>query len=123
VLLAPAVDFASGRDGWLTAAELQQWRATGWREVLHHACGRAVPLHYGFYEDGRRFDAFAARFDTPTIVFQGDRDTVVSPTRVSEWAAPRPNVRIRLLSDDHRLQAHIDTIWTESAALFGIPTK
>ncbi len=123
VLLAPAVDFASGRDGWLTAAELEHWRMTGWREVFHHAFGRAVPLHYGLYEDGHRFDAFAARFNTPTIVFQGDQDTVVSPTRVREWAAPRPNVRVRLLADDHRLQAHIDTIWTESAALFGIPTK
>jgi pimeloyl-ACP methyl ester carboxylesterase len=121
VLLAPAVDFASGRDGWLTSAEMDDWRATGWREVFHHALGRPVPLRYGLYEDGHRFDAFAARFDAPTLVFQGDQDTVVSPARVSEWAAPRANVRVRVLPDDHRLQAHIATIWTESAAFFGIP--
>jgi hypothetical protein len=121
VLLAPAVDFASGREEWLTAAELEAWRTTGWREVFHHALGRAVPLRYGLYEDGHRFDAFAARFDAPALVFQGDQDTVVNPTRVREWAAPRANVRVRMLPDDHRLQAHLDTIWTESAAFFGIP--
>ncbi len=121
VLLAPAVDFASGRDGWLTPAELEQWRTTGWREVFHHALGRAVPLHFGFWEDGRRFDRFAARFDAPALVFQGDQDTVVNPTRVREWAASRANVRVRMLPDDHRLQSHLETIWTESAAFLGIP--
>jgi pimeloyl-ACP methyl ester carboxylesterase len=123
VLLAPAVDFASGRDGWLRAAELDHWRTTGWREVFHHGLGRAIRLHYGLYEDGRHFDAFAARFDAPAMVFQGDQDAVVNPTRVNAWAEPRANVRVRMLADDHRLQAHIDTIWTESAAFFGIPSE
>jgi pimeloyl-ACP methyl ester carboxylesterase len=123
VLLAPAVDFASGRDGWLTAGELEHWRTTGWREVFHHAFGRSVPLHYGLYEDAHRFDAFAARFDAPALVFQGDQDTVVNPTRVNAWAEPRANVRVRMLADDHRLQAHIDTIWTESAVFFGLSSE
>ncbi len=121
VLLAPAVDFASGRDGWLTAAELEHWRTTGWRDVFHHARGRSIPLHYALYEDGHRFDAFATRFDTPALVLQGTEDAVVNPRRVMEWAAPRPNVAMRMLQDDHRLEAHIDTIWTESAAFLGIP--
>jgi hypothetical protein len=123
VLLAPAVDFASGRDGWLSDAELERWRATGWREVFHHALGRGVPLHYGLYEDGNRYDAFEAEFDTPTLVFQGEQDVVVNPTRVVEWAAPRRNVRVRMLADDHRLQVHLDAIWAESAAFFGIPAE
>jgi len=121
VLLAPAVDFASGRDGWLSDTELEHWRRTGWRDVFHHARGRSMRLQYALYEDGRRFDAFETRFDTPTLVFQGAQDTVVAPRRVEEWAAPRTNVTVRMLADDHRLQAHIDTIWTESAAFFGIP--
>jgi uncharacterized protein len=123
VLLAPAVDFASGRDGWLSDAELERWRATGWREVFHHALGRGVPLHYGLYEDGNRYDAFEAEFDTPTLVFQGEQDTVVNPTRVTEWAAPRRNVRVRMLADDHRLQAHLDAIWAESAAFLGLSAE
>ena len=122
-LLAPAVDFAAGRDEWLTAAELEHWRTTGWREVFHHARGRAVPLRYSLYDDGQSYNAFSARFDTPTIVFQGDQDAVVNPMSVKAWAAPRANVRVRMLADDHRLQAHLDTIWAESAAFFGIPTE
>ena len=121
VLLAPAVDFASGRDGWLTDAELDDWRRTGWRDVVHHACGRTLPLHFGLYEDGGRFDAFAAQFDTPTLVFQGTRDTVVSPRRVNVWAERRTNVTVRMVDDDHQLQAHLEAIWSESAGFLGIP--
>jgi len=51
VLLAPAVDFCSGRDGWLSSAELDDWRRTGRREVFHHAEGRSYPMHVGLYED------------------------------------------------------------------------
>jgi pimeloyl-ACP methyl ester carboxylesterase len=120
VLLAPAVDFASGRDGWLTDAELDDWRRTGWRDVVHHAFGRTLPLHYRLFEDGGRFDAFTARFDTPTMVFQGSRDTVVNPGHVNEWAAPRANVMVRMVDDDHQLQAHLETIWRESAAFLGV---
>jgi uncharacterized protein len=120
VLLAPAVDFASGRDGWLSDAELEDWRRSGWRDVFHYAYGRTLPMHYALYEDGGRFDAFAARFDTPTLVFQGARDQVVNPRRVNEWAGTRANVELRTLDDDHQLQAHLDTIWTESARFFGV---
>jgi uncharacterized protein len=120
ILLAPAVDFASGRDGWLTDAELDDWRRTGWRDVLHHAYDRTLPMHYGLYEDGGRYDAFAARFDTPTLLFQGTRDTVVDPRRVNQWAAPRTNVTVRMVDDDHQLQAHLETIWSESARFLGI---
>lgn len=120
VLLAPAVDFASGRDGWLTDAELEDWRRTGWRDVVHHAYGRTLPVHYGLYEDGGRFDAFAACFGTPTLAFQGTRDTVVNPRRVIEWARPRPNVTVRMVDDDHQLQAHLETVWSESASFLGL---
>jgi pimeloyl-ACP methyl ester carboxylesterase len=120
VLLAPAVDFASGRDGWLTGGELEEWRRTGWRDVFHYAYGRTLPMHYALYEDGRRFDAFAARFDAPTLVFQGTRDQVVDPRRVHAWAGTRENVELRMLDDDHQLQAHLETIWGESSAFFGV---
>jgi uncharacterized protein len=120
VLLAPAVDFASGRDGWLTAAELETWRRTGWRDVFHYAWNRTLPMHYALYEDGHRFDAFAAHFETPTLVFQGAQDSVVNPRRVNEWAAPRANVAVRVLDDDHQLQGHLETIWKDSAAFLGL---
>jgi len=120
ILLAPAVDFASGRDGWLTDAELEDWRRTDRRNVFHYVYGRTVPVHYALFEDAHRLDAFQARFDTPTLVFQGARDTVVNPRRVAAWAASRENVAVRLLDDDHQLQAHVETIWQESARFLGV---
>lgn len=120
VLLAPAVDFASGRDGWLTDAELRDWRRTGRRDVFHHTYGRTYPMHVGLYEDGHGYDAFQARSDVPVLVFQGVRDSVVNPARVTAWAAARANVTLRTLDDDHQLQTHLNEIWLESARFLGL---
>jgi uncharacterized protein len=115
VLLAPAVDFCSGRDGWLTPAEIDEWRRTDQREVFHHADGRPYALHFALYEDGHGYDAFAAQVEVPVLAFQGTRDTVVRPASVQAWAASRPNVTLRMIDDDHQLQGHLDEIWRESA--------
>jgi pimeloyl-ACP methyl ester carboxylesterase len=120
VLLAPAVDFCSGRDGWLSEAEIDDWRRTGRREVFHYAEGRSYAMGVALYEDGRQYDAFAARVDVPALVFQGTRDTVVSPASVRDWAASRPNVSLRLLDDDHQLQAHLEQVWVETAEFLGL---
>lgn len=123
VLLAPAVDFASGRDGWLTGAQLQEWRRTGRRDVFHYAHGRTYQMHFGLYEDGHGYDAFQTRPDVPVLAFQGVRDTVVKPERVTGWAAARPNVTLRTLDDDHQLQAHMEQIWLESARFLGLAAE
>jgi uncharacterized protein len=120
VLLAPAVDFASGRDAWLSEAEMDAWRRSDRRDVFHYAYGRTLPMRFALYEDGHRFDAFEARFDTPTLAFQGTRDEVVSAARVAEWAAERPNVTLTMVDDDHQLQASLETIWRESAGFLGL---
>jgi uncharacterized protein len=120
VLLAPAVDFASGRDGWLSESELDDWRRTDRRDVFHFAYGRTLPLGYALYEDAHRYDAFLAEFDIPTLVFQGRRDTVVNPERVIAWSSSRPNVTLRMLDDTHQLQESLQVIWQESAPLLGL---
>ena len=56
----------------------------------------------------------------PILVFQGRRDTAVSPAIVEQWAATRPNVRLHLLDDDHQLGTSLGFIWTQMEAfLFG----
>ena len=120
VLLAPAVDFCSGRDGWLSDAEMEEWRRTDRRDVFHHADGRTYPLHFALYADGHAYDAFAARVDPPVLAFQGTRDTVVRPASVQAWAATRHNVSLRLIDDGHQLQERLDEVWRESALFLGL---
>ncbi len=121
VLLAPAIDFASGRDSWLSDAELEEWRRTNRRDVFHYAYGRVLPLGWALYEDARSYDACAARFDVPTLVFQGSRDDVVNPERVKAWAAGRPRVTLRVVDDTHQLQDSLPIVWRESAGFLGLP--
>jgi uncharacterized protein len=122
VLLAPAVEFCSGRDGWLSAEELEEWRRTDRRDVFHYAEGRTYALRFGLYEDAHGYDASAASLDVPVLAFQGTRDTIVRPESVRAWAASRHNVSLRLVDDDHQLQGHLDEIWRETAAFLDVPT-
>ena len=117
VLLAPALEFATRASR--LARELP---SAGSRrvEVFHHAYGRTVPLDVALYEDAARYDPFALALDLPVLLFQGTRDEVVHPDAAVRFARPRPNVRLRLLDDDHRLVASFDVIWRETAAFLGL---
>lgn len=117
ILLAPAFDFASDRRG---DPIVDEWRRTGSREVFHHAFGRAMRVGFTLYEDARRFDSRRAEVRVPVLIFQGTRDTIVPAATVISFAERRPNVRLRLLDDDHQLQAHLPTIWQESAEFLGL---
>jgi surfactin synthase thioesterase subunit len=79
-----------------------------------------MPVHFALYSDAERYDTFNARVDLPILIFQGRQDTAVDPATVERWAAPRPNVTLRLLDDDHQLLASLETIWLETAAFLGI---
>lgn len=116
VLLAPALDFGADEEGRIGNVTIADWKAAGVCEVFHYARGRAEDLDYALYEDARRYDAFAAPLNVPVLVFQGSRDTVVSPEVVRRWCAARPNVRLVELDDDHQLQASIDRICDEASA-------
>ncbi len=117
VLLAPALGFA--RDLELDP-ELDEWRRAGKREVFHYGEGRPRVIGFQLYEDARRYDSSRVQLDLPVLIFQGRRDEVVAPATVIEFARSRPNVTLRLLDDDHRLQEHLPQIWRETAAFLAI---
>ncbi len=120
VLLAPALDFGSGRDASLSAAEVDEWRRTGWRNVFHHAHGHVAPVHYALWDDASGRDAFEAAREIPTLIFQGRRDEVVRPEAAEAYAATQPNVTLCLLDDDHQLGRHLDQVWAKTAAFLGL---
>lgn len=120
VLLAPALDFGGNRMRALGDRGIEEWRRTNRLDVFHYGFGRLVSVHYELYADAARYDAFNARLDLPIQIFQGQRDTAVDPATVQRWAEARPNVRLRLLDDDHQLLGSLDTIWTETAQFLGL---
>lgn len=116
VLLAPALDFGADENGKIGDVTIADWKAAGACDVFHYAWGRSERLDYALYEDARRYDAFALALDVPVLVFQGTRDTVVSPEVVRRWCKRRPNVTLVELDDDHQLQASIDRICDETSS-------
>lgn len=113
VLLAPALDFSSEGLSGPGGASVQDWQRTGTLNVFHFGYGRVMPVHYELYADATRYDALNAELQMPVLVFQGRRDTAVDPVTVERWAAPRPNVSLHMLDDDHQLTASLSYIWRE----------
>ena len=120
ILLAPALDFSDSGLRGPGGADVAEWKRTGSLSVFHHGYGRMMPIHYGLHEDARRYNGMHARIDTPTLIFQGRRDTAVDPVTVQQWSRGRPNVELHMLDDDHQLTASVDYIWGQMRAFLGL---
>jgi len=123
VLLAPGLDFGGNRLRQLGEHGIEEWRRAGRLRVFHFAFNEPRDVSFALYEDAARYDAFAVAMDVPTLVFQGTRDAIVDPDLVKRWAAPRSNVDLRLVDDEHQLAASMDEIWRASAAMFGLDAR
>ena len=122
ILLAPAFDFGRTAFSGLDAAAVEAWRRTDAREVFHYGENRPRTIRFAIYGDAPAYDSTSCVLDTPALVFQGRRDTVVDPGMVSAFAAKRPAMSTRMVDDDHLLMASLDLIWKESAAFLGLPS-
>jgi pimeloyl-ACP methyl ester carboxylesterase len=111
ILLAPAVMFAKPGHHLLPAERIDEWRRHGSLPFFHYAYNGERPLNVSFYEDSLQYDAFGARIDQPTLVFQGLRDASVDYRTVEAFARTRPNVTLSLLDDDHQLIASLPRMW------------
>jgi pimeloyl-ACP methyl ester carboxylesterase len=120
VLLAPALDFSEQGLSAPGGGSLADWKRAGRLMVFHFGYGRMMPIEYGLYEDARRYDAVTARVEMPILIFQGRRDTVVSPATVERWAASRPNVELHMLDDDHQLAASLAQVWARNESFLGL---
>jgi uncharacterized protein len=121
VLLAPALDFSGNRLRDLGDRGVSEWQRTGTLNVFHYGFGRMMPVRFSLYEDASRYDALHAQITQPIQVFQGRRDTAVSPETVQRWAEARPRTELHLLDDDHQLSASLDFIWREMARFLRMP--
>jgi uncharacterized protein len=120
VLLAPALDFSGHGLSGPGGASLADWKRDGQLMIFHYGYGRMMPIHYQLYEDARRYEARDVHVELPTLIFQGRRDTAVSPQTVERWASRRPNVELHMLDDDHQLANSLSYIWAETERFLDI---
>lgn len=120
VLLAPALDIGPSLQRGLGERKVAQWKRDGTIEVFHYGYNEPRQVGYALFEDCCRYDPFTTPLDVPILVFQGRRDDAVSPEMVQRFAAPRPNVELHLLDDDHQLISSLDRIWQESRRFLGM---
>lgn len=120
VLLAPALDFSGTRLQTLGDRGLAEWETSDQLNVFHYGYGRMLPVHYALYTDACGYTCVDATLTMPILIFQGRRDTAVSPEMVERWAASRPNVELHMLDDDHQLSGSLEYIWAETKRFLSI---
>ena len=100
MLLAPAFGFPRRWPEALSAAELAEWRRSGYREADHYSEGRMRRVWCGLSDDGQRYEDYPD-VTQPALVFHGPLDTVVAPEYSVEFVKRQPNVDLALLCTDH----------------------
>lgn len=115
VLLAPAFSFASRWPETLGEDTMDRWRRSNVLRVFHYSEGRETDLGYQLIEDAAQYEPYP-EFNQPTLIFQGENDTVVPPMYAEAFAARRPNATLRLLDSDHDLVNVLDEMWRETEA-------
>lgn len=119
MLMAPAIDMRAQLALRYGAKKLASWKAAGVAPTFHHAHGEERLIGYALYEDLGRYDP-APPARVPTLAFMGRRDDTVAPAAVETWASQNPSVRLRWLESGHELVDQLDTMWSETAAFFGL---
>jgi pimeloyl-ACP methyl ester carboxylesterase len=122
VLLAPAFDMQARWRARYGDAKLAEWQRLGALPTFHYTHAAERPIGYGLYEDMGCHDP-RPRISVPALVFIGRRDDVVDPVTVEAWARANPTARLVWLDSGHELTDQIETIWSLSAAFFGLPPR
>jgi pimeloyl-ACP methyl ester carboxylesterase len=120
ILLAPALDIAPSLRRGLGEARVEAWKREGSTEVFHYAYDEPRRVNYTLFEDCAQYDPFATPLDIPIQIFQGRRDESVDPEMVERFAAPRRNVELHMLDDDHQLVSSLPYIGEHSARFLGL---
>jgi pimeloyl-ACP methyl ester carboxylesterase len=110
LLLAPLLRWEIG---WVSEKQVERWRDQGTAPIPHYGFGGELPLDFGYYEDGRRYED-AAPPAAPTLILHGRHDEIV-PVKCSRAYAEQYPDRVRLIELDagHDLNEHLPTIWEQ----------
>jgi pimeloyl-ACP methyl ester carboxylesterase len=108
LLLAPLL---SWEFDWLSDKEVKRWQKSGTLPVPHRGFGSELPLDFGYYEDGQRYQQVAPPA-APTLIIHGWKDEMIPIQRSRAYAEEYPD-QVRLIEVDagHDLNDHLATIW------------
>jgi pimeloyl-ACP methyl ester carboxylesterase len=113
LLLAPLLrwEFYS-----LTDKEVKGWQDDSTLPLPHYGFGGELPLDFGYYEDGQRYQEVAPPA-APTRIIHGREDEVIPVQRSRAYAAEYPD-QVHLIEVDagHDLNGHLATIWGQVQA-------
>jgi len=115
VLMAPAFQLAARWRESLGPA-FEQWKATGWREVVDYTTGQPARVDFGFYEDAMAVDVGYPDVRVPTLIIHGRQDDAVPVERSRTFAQGRDNVRLIEVDDGHELVNSLPLILAETEA-------
>jgi pimeloyl-ACP methyl ester carboxylesterase len=113
LLLAPLLRWEFD---WLSDDQVERWRERGSLPTPHYGFGGELPLDFGYYEDGQRYQQIAPPV-APTLVIHGREDEVIPIERSRAYADEYPE-RVRLIEVDagHDLNDHLPAIWEQVQA-------
>lgn len=115
VLMAPAFQIATRWREQLGAA-FDQWRSTGWREVMDYTTKQPARVDFGFWQDCDAVDVGYPDVRVPTLIIHGRNDDAVPVERSRTFAQGRGNVRLIEVDDGHELIDSLPLILAEAEA-------
>ena len=112
VLMAPAFQLA---ERWRQLPGFEDWKRTGWREVMDYTTNAPARVDFAFWEDVAAVDVGFPDVTVPTLIVHGTRDDVVPIDHARRFAAGKSNVTMIEVDDGHELVASIPRILDETA--------
>jgi len=111
VLLAPAFQLIAR---WRALPGWDDWRRTGWREILDYQTRQPARVDFGFAEDAMAIDVGYPDVRVPTLILHGIRDDAVPIETSRAFAQDKPHVQLIELDDGHDLIASLPRLFDET---------
>ena len=113
VLLAPAFGLVE-RWRHQLGSSWDDWRRTGWYDVIDRTTNQPARIDFGFAEDIIAIDVGVPDVRVPTLILHGVRDDIVPIDHSRRFAEQNPHANLVELDDDHELISSLPRLLDET---------